>query len=39
MKVNKAMEKEIADHYRQELKKILESRKTEDEGFIDYQGF
>lgn len=39
MKVNKAMEKMIADHYRQQLKAIKDSRITDCDGFIDYEGF
>jgi hypothetical protein len=37
MKVNKAMEKEIATHYRKELKRV-QSERVDDE-IIDYEDF
>ena len=39
MKVTKDEEKEIARHYREQLKKILEARKNGVDGFIDFEGY
>ena len=39
MKVTKDEEKEIAKHYREQLKKILEARKNGVVGFIDFEGY
>lgn len=38
-RVRKQDEKEIAKHYRDEKKKILEKRKNGQEGFIDFVGY